>query len=136
MSSHPQPSQVSNVYWLYAERGCGAYPRHTPRGGKWLLFVSVTEVDEAWATIRAATEQGRLGGASKVATAKPSPLAKHPDLRVICVYTYDWTDQTDVLRVRQELRELGFTSKIAYKADEDTRAGRYAGQGRVAKYLE
>ena len=68
--------------------------------------------------------------------AKPSPLAKNPAVRVICVYTYDWTDEADVMRVRAELRELGFTAKISYKADSDTVAGNYAGaaKGRVGKY--
>ncbi len=50
-------------------------------------------------------------------------------MKVICVYTYDWTDEADVRRVRQELRALGITSKIPYKTDDDTNAGRYSSQG-------
>jgi hypothetical protein len=52
---------------------------------------------------------------------------------MICVFTYDWTDAEDVLRVRQALRDLGITKKLGYKADEDTRAGRY---GFDYKYYE
>ena len=98
----------------------------------------VAQIDEVWDKIRVATEQGRLGRSAKVATAKPSPLAKNPAVRVICVYTYDWTDEVDVKRVRAELRTLGFTAKIAYKTDEDTLAGNYSGnaKGRVSKYYE
>ena len=57
---------------------------------------------------------------------------------MICVYTYDWTDEEDVRRIREVLRELGFVKKIPYKADQETRAGRYAasGEGRVSKYYE
>jgi hypothetical protein len=40
------------------------------------------------------------------------------------VYTYDWQDEKDVRRVRQELRELGITQRIPYKSDEETRAGK------------
>jgi hypothetical protein len=91
-----------------------------------------------WQKIKAATEAGKLGDSAKVATAKPNQFAADPNKRVICVYTYDWTDVDDVRRVREELRKLGFVAKIAYKADEDTYAGRYEvhGHKRISKYYE
>jgi len=57
---------------------------------------------------------------------------------VICVYTYDWTDKEDVKRIRQELRDLGITRKIPYKADRETLSGKYAirGDKRISKYFE
>lgn len=79
-----------------------------------------------------------MGPGAKVETAKPSQLNPDPTkrARVICVYTHDWTDRDDVMRVREELRKLGITNGIPYKADEDTLKGKYAtlGYGRVAKY--
>jgi hypothetical protein len=137
-SDRRKPSEVSDVSWLCADRRCGDYPADTERCGKWLLFVPVEQIDGVWDKVRAATEEGRLGGSAKVATARPSPLASNPAVRVVCVYTYDWADEADVMRVRAELRGLGFTAKIAYKADEDTLAGNYArgGKGRVSKYYE
>jgi hypothetical protein len=111
-SDSRKPSEVSDVYWLVARRRAGDYPEHTERRGKWLLFVPVAEIDQVWEKIRVATEHGRLGGWAKVATAMPSSLAKNPLRRVICVYTYDSTDEADVRRVRAELRALGFTAKI------------------------
>jgi Bles03-like protein len=133
-----KPSEVSDAYWLFTNRRSGEYPEHSERGGKWLLFVPVAEVDQVWEKVRVATECGRLGGSAKVATARPSPRAKDPAVRVICVYTYDWMDEADVGRVRAGLRELGFTARIAYKADNDTLAGNYSGQGkgRVSRYYE
>ena len=129
------PSVVSDVYWIYAERRDGDYPDSTERSGKWLVFVPASAIDAAWETIRTATVEGRLGGASKVATARQSSLAKDPHIRVICVYTYDWKDEVDVMRVRQQLRSLGFAERLGYKADADTAAGNYAGRGkRVCKY--
>jgi hypothetical protein len=91
-----------------------------------------------WAKIKHATADGRLGDSAKAATAKPNPNASNPALKVICVYTYDWTDTADVGRIRQELRELGIVSKIPYKADHDTLVGRYAKRGhkRISKYYE
>ncbi len=79
-----------------------------------------------------------MGDLAKVATAKRNLIATNPRMKVICVYTYDWTDEADVRRVREELRALGITSKIAYKADSDTDAGRYSrlGHKRISKYYE
>jgi len=95
-------------------------------------------VDAVWATIKEATEAGRLGGSAKVATAKPNPYATDPNTKVICVYTYDWTDEADVRRIRVELRALGITQKIPYKADADTLRDKYrvTGHRRISKYFE
>ena len=135
--SDAKPSEVTEVYWLYAVREKGNYPKSTPRSGKWLVFVSERNVDEVWAKIKKATEEGKLGSSAKVATAKPSPLGK-PSQRVICVYTYDWTDEKDVKRVREEMRKLGIIEGIPYKADEDTLGGKYrkTGHTRISKYYE
>jgi hypothetical protein len=95
-------------------------------------------VDDVWEKIKRATEEGRLGGRVKVATAKPNPNAVNPDKRVICIYTYDCEDEEDVKRVRQELRKLGITGKIPYKTDKATLRGRYQirGDKKISKYFE
>lgn len=133
-----KPSEVVDTPWLSAERKTGTYPAPTEKCGKWLVFVPLAQIDELWAKIKPATEQGRLGDFAKVSSAQPRPTATSPHEKVICVYTYDWTDEEDVRRIRQELRALGITRKIAYKADETTLAGKYANQGhkRISKYYE
>lgn len=68
-------------------------------------------------------KKGHLVGSAKVATAMPNPMATNPNMKVICVYTYDWTDEDDVRRVRKMLREPGIISEIPFKADNDTHAG-------------
>jgi hypothetical protein len=131
------PSKETRVPWLWAERKTGTYHEDTENSGKWLLFVSNSDVDETWTKIKAATEQGLLGPSAKVATAKPNPYAVHKDKKVICIYTYDWTDALDVMRVREHLRTLGIRDKIPYKANSDTRAGNYSNQvRRISKYNE
>jgi len=134
--SEAKPSKVKDAYWIYAERKKGKYPKLTTKAGKWLIFVSIQEVDKVWEKIKRATEEGLLGSSSKVSTAKPNPNAISPNTKVICVYTYDWTDENDVMRIREELRKLGITWKIPYKADEDTLAGRYIKRGdkKISKY--
>ena len=136
--SDAKPSEVTEVYWIYAIMKKGEYFKPTVRSGKWLIFVDKKDVDEVWAKIKKATEAGKLGDSSKVATAKPNPNATNPDTKVICVYTYDWNDEKDARRVREELKKLGITNKIPYKADEDTLAEKYRimGNKKISKYYE
>ena len=103
-----------------------------------MIFVPLSLVDAVWEKIRRATEEGKLGDSSKVATARSNPSATNSNTKVICVYTYDWADENDVKRIREELRQLGVTSKIQYKADHETYSGIYANRGnkRISKYYE
>jgi hypothetical protein len=126
------PSQVTGDYWIYAWRHEGSYPQPTERSGKWLLFVPSEKIDAAWATIKRATEQGRLGDSAKAAAARPNALAIDAQKKVICVYTYDGDDRDDVGRVLRELRALGFGARLFWKADAATLAGVYSGAGRRA----
>jgi hypothetical protein len=129
------PSKVVEVHWIYAQRKRGSYPKGTSRSGKWLLFVPSRNVDEIWSKIKKAVEDGELGNEAKVATARQSALSRS-DARVICVYTYDYEDQKDVMRIRQRLREMGFTKPLSYKADVDTLSGKYSftTRERISRY--
>jgi len=51
-SSDAKPSQVTDVYWIYAKRRKGKYPKPTLRNGKWLVFENERDVDEIWAKIK------------------------------------------------------------------------------------
>ena len=136
--SESNPTEVTDVYWLYATRQIGNYPDATQRSGKWLVFATVDQIDEVWKKIKKATEEGKLGGSSKVSTNMPKANASNVDEKVICVYTYDWTDEEDVTRVREELRKMGITRNIPYKSDDDTRQGKYraAGDTNISKRYE
>ena len=131
-----RPSETTEGFWIRAVTPSRGYSTATQRSGKWLLFVPRDQVDEAWEKVRRALERGRLGGSAKVSTARPNPNAADSENHVICVYTYDSDDVDDVMRIRDELRKLGFVNKIPYKTDEATVAGRYRVRGhrRVSKY--
>ena len=133
-----RPSEVTDVAWVFAKRKFGTYPPHTENAGKWLIFVSIAHLDEVWAKIKTATEQGLLGESAKAATARTNPNAANSATKVICVYSYDWTDEMDVKRIREELRKLGIVSKIPYKTQEDSYAKKYAKRGdkQISKYFE
>jgi hypothetical protein len=131
-----KPSQVSEDFWIFAQRRTGGYPPATTRSGKWLLFVPRDQVDEVWSKVELVLDEGRLGDIAKVSTTRPNRNASDPENHVICVYTYDSEDVEDVMRIRQVLRDMGFTNKIPYKTDEATLAGRYRVRGdrNVSKY--
>ncbi|MFX0094347.1 MAG: putative phosphothreonine lyase domain-containing protein [Candidatus Hodarchaeota archaeon] len=135
--SEKLPSEVSEIHWIYACRQVGFYPESTPQSGKWLVFVPNEQVDAIWRKIKKSTEKGELGDCSKVSTKKPLKITKDHTQKVICVYTYDWTDQADVMRIRENLREIGITQKIVYKTNEDTLKGRYVWKGdtNIHKYF-
>lgn len=132
------PSKVTDAYWLFAKRKKGSYPSHTANGGKWLIFVDIKDIDSVWSKIKISTENGLLGEESKVATAKENHNAIDPNKKVICVYTYDYTDKKDVMRIREALREIGITNKIPYKTDNATIKGQYQvkGKKRISIYYE
>ncbi|MGB3208098.1 MAG: putative phosphothreonine lyase domain-containing protein [Crinalium sp.] len=132
------PSQETIAPWLNAKRKKGTYPKDTNRTGKWLIFVPTEKIDNIWLTIKEATEEGILGSAAKVSTAMGGANSTDPNENVICVYTYDWADEQDVMRIREELRKMGITRKIPYKTDEATRSGKYRATGhqKISKYWE
>jgi len=88
--------------------------------GKWLIFINNTEEEvlKHWERIKERTLEGSLGPASKI---------RNPELGretlVICVYTQDCWDVEDVMRVRGELRNLGYTQTLSYKPNYETLAG-------------
>ncbi len=124
--SNPIPSRTRDRYWIDVEKPGSQWSENT---GKWLLFISAPRIDTAWHTIRSETLLGKLGVGAKVATAMKNPLATSQRVKLICVYTYSADDLDDVRRVRQRLRELGFTKKLPYKTDATTQAGKYTRQG-------
>lgn len=133
-----KPSEVTDSFWLYARREKGTYPTGSKNSGKWLIFVPLQLLDDVWEKIKLATEQGLLGNVSKTATARPNYNAANINEKVICVYTYDWTDEKDVKRIRKKLRELCITHKIPYKSDQDTFSDNYSNNGnkKISKYYE
>ncbi|PON21849.1 hypothetical protein TGAM01_v209279 [Trichoderma gamsii] len=74
------------------------------RTGKWLLFCPASEVNEMWEIVAKATANNELGIAAKVLPR--SPLEDPRKDRLLCIYTADFRDKTDVGRVLQTLREL------------------------------
>lgn len=130
------PTKVKDVYWLYEDNKDVNYPHPTYNSGKWLIFEKPTNIFAAWKQVQDGIKTERLGSSAKVSTRK-GWRGRGTDY-VICVYTYDWKDEKDVMRIREELRDMGFEKLLPYKADEDTLRGKYSNKGSkgISKYYE
>jgi hypothetical protein len=124
------PSQIEKKEreWLYAWFPRPSYPAETPRSGKWLVFLRRAMIDTYWQRIKQALRNQQLGDGAKVSTRE-----EHKEWHTIGVYTYDYADEADVMRVREVLRTLGVRFPIRYKANSDTYAKRY-GNEYIPKY--
>ncbi|KAM3072073.1 hypothetical protein ACMFMF_007467 [Clarireedia jacksonii] len=93
--------------------------------GKWMLFVPPTTLPETWSRIATATSTNSLGIAAKCAPRDPYNTSKS---RLICIYTEDFSNMPDVIRVLKALKELGLVESsgkqgIYYKCDAYTYLG-------------
>ena len=128
------PSKTTKSYWIQQDKpGISSGATGADEAGKWLIFVGPEEVDASWRKIRDATVDGRLGIGAKVSTARENEDA-HDDRKVIYVFTADWSDEPEVMRVRDELKKLGFADRIGYKRNLDTYAGEYREKGKRVTY--
>ncbi|HUW85270.1 MAG TPA: putative phosphothreonine lyase domain-containing protein [Methanoregula sp.] len=128
------PSKTTQMYWIVQDAP-GSPPEaiEDENAGKWLIFLEHGLVDESWKKIRDNTVALNLGISAKVSTSKPNPESRD-NRKVIYVYTINWADETDVMRVRETLRTLGFTERIGYKRNIETFAGEYAKKGKRVTY--
>lgn len=116
------PTTVHDSGWVYVYRQEPGYPlSHPLRSGKWLVFLRNNRIDRHWQRIRDAVIAGDMGDCAKVSTTGSARNGRH----VICVYTYDYEDKDDVMRIRAALRHCGILLPISYKRDLDTVLLRY-----------
>ena len=128
------PTKTTHMYWIVFDApGSAPEAIEDENAGKWLIFQEPDLVDAAWKKVRDATAALELGISTKVSTAKPNPDSRD-NRKVIYVYTKDWADEADVMRVREKLRELGFVDRIGYKRNIETFAGEYATKGKRVTY--
>jgi hypothetical protein len=128
------PSKTTQMYWIVLDAP-GSLPEaiEDEKAGKWLIFQEPDLTDAAWKKVRDATVALELGISAKVSTAKPNPDSRD-NRKVIYVYTPDWANEEEVMRVREKLRELGFVDRIGYKRNIETFAGEYAKKGKRVTY--
>ena len=131
------PSKTHRMYWIVQDApektASPAGPDEDDKGGKWLVFADAAEADELWRKIRDATAANNLGIWAKVSTAKALP--ESDDNRVVIyVSTADWSDEKDVMEIREKLRALGVEKRIGYKRNIETYQGEYSEGGKKVTY--
>jgi len=128
------PTKTFRSYWIWQEKpGCKSDAASSEAAGKWLMFVQPEEADAYWEQVRNATLEGRLGIGAKISTSKENEDSRD-ERKVIYVFTENWEDEADVMRVREELKKIGFTDRIGYKRNLDTYAGEYREKGKRVTY--
>ncbi|KAF1078971.1 putative phosphothreonine lyase domain-containg protein [Methanogenium sp. MK-MG] len=128
------PTKTTKIFWIFLDApgydpGCVS----AEKAGKWLIFLEPGHTDAIWKKIRDATAAGELGISTKVSTAKQNPESRD-DRMDIYVYTRDWEDEEDVMRIREVLRDLGVTDRIGYKRNIETFQGEYSEKGKKVTY--
>uniref|UniRef100_A0A8C5MXS2 Chromosome 11 open reading frame 68 n=1 Tax=Leptobrachium leishanense TaxID=445787 RepID=A0A8C5MXS2_9ANUR len=87
--------------------------------GKWLMHLDTGfKVDHAWRCIATAVVDGRLN------VAKVSPFQSDNN-HVICVYTWDFTDEESIMQTDAVIRSSGVKCVLTYKPDIYTYLGIY-----------
>ncbi len=128
------PTKTTRSYWIQQDRpGTAPGAAGAEEAGKWLIFLPPEDIDAAWQKVRDATVLGTLGIGAKVSTAKENEDSRD-ERKVIYVFTADWSDEAEVMRVREELKQLGFVDRIGYKRNLDTYAGEYREKGKRVTY--
>jgi hypothetical protein len=128
------PTKTELMYWIVQDRpGYIPAPDEDEKAGKWLIFLDKDETDEMWVKIRNATVKGLLGFSAKVSTAKENPDSRDERF-VIYVYTPDWSNEEEVINIREELKKLGVEQRIGYKRNIETYHGEYSTPGKKVTY--
>lgn len=108
------PTQSHHVdSYIYEARGF----KTSHRSGKWCIVRDAASVDALWAQIRAAVVSGVLPAAL---VSSPTVARQFGGTYLICVFTPEWRDRDDVMRVRQLLQEMGVAEELGYKRDVET----------------
>lgn len=103
-----------NLLNLAKETGCVS--------GKWMLFPLMDDLDRVWRAVCKGVDSGKLGTTAKIATNGGEVRNEgEANLRLICVYTKDFSDERDVRRVLDALLEM----KLVKLPEDDMGHGIY-----------
>ena len=100
--------QINDVFFPFTVKGLDKIAMITGiLVGKWLIYRNMSEIDHTWKKIALAVKDGVLGTSAKVSTAMQKSKRY-----VICVYTTDYLDKSDVQKNRYQLKTLGISEPL------------------------
>lgn len=112
--------------WLYCLQPGLKKFKSNDWSGKWCIQRNARTIDKDWKVIKKLASKWQIT-AAKVSTSLISGIKKNPDYLII-VYTNDWRNREDIDGVRSVLFASGFSEKLKYKRDIETKNGIY-GEG-------
>lgn len=113
--ANDDPTRCTDVYWMQYQSYEQNPPIDPEKDGKWILFSNKENIVDLWKKIQRSQDNGELGSECEVSTAKPTGKSQD-GLYCIRVYTNDFSDEIDVMRVRDALFKLGIMEPLNYKA--------------------
>lgn len=84
--------------------------------GKWISILGETYANNVWEKVKKATEEGKLGYKTRVYFPFLKDSKSSRKFVSICFYTYDCRDFRDVMKIREELKKLGFIHPLRYRS--------------------
>lgn len=136
-----KPSEFNKLPWLNSRPNTSMITRNISnelpkKSGKWMLFKKASEIDEVWKIIKKADALGKLGISSKVSTQYYNKNNDSNYVHVLCIYTWNYDWEENVLEIGKSLKLLYPNDKIYYKTNEDTKQGKYRKNGHtnISKY--
>lgn len=115
-ASSENPSKDLSAVWKSCANPTLKEFKSNEHTGKWCLVFLPEEVDSAWEKITQATREGKL----LLVKCSTALGAMRFGTHLVCVYTKNWSDNEDVQKTREVLRELGFNQPLKYKRDLET----------------
>lgn len=122
------PTLIKGQYWKYADIPSNSQilrrlTQITNNSGKFLVFVSLSKLDELWKVFTKAYEENKLGYGLHCSTGKESPIASDND-SVIAVFSEDAFDSREVARIAWEIDKLlgNWKGVLNYMTDRTTKA--------------
>lgn len=101
-----------DVSWIYLrQNNSNQITSRKSLCGKWMWFLPAEKLDTSFVAVAASLQNGALGHAAKC------PPPNSTGYTPIIIFTQDFTNTEDVLRVGLELRRIGAEGRLSYKPD-------------------
>ena len=121
------------AYWLNVFNGKITKPSY--KEGKWMLFVEEENLEDCWNKLLEGVDK-KIFKIMKCSIPNENNPHNVPGIAAIMVYTNDYQDVDDIKKVLKFLLDNGldYGKELQYKADYQTRQGKYEG-GRGESWL-
>jgi hypothetical protein len=133
------PTEVTEEEWIYADASDNyienlddsylEYDFDKIGGGKWMLFVRISDLDDLWTKVRNLTVKDQLGSTANTSTMMPNATARDPNVKLICVFVKETSNFVEVATVLWKLFQNNLVPRyqrnVAFKTNAATNANQF-----------